>query len=58
MIGDFNSIRENVTISRGTASKGKTVVGDHNLLMENMHLAHDCVLGNPLHHRQLYKVRR
>lgn len=45
-IGSNNSIRENVTISRGTASKGKTVVGNNNLLMENMHLAHDCVLGN------------
>ena len=45
-IGDNNSIRENVTISRGTASKGKTVVGNDNLLMENMHIAHDCVIGN------------
>ena len=45
-IGDNNSIRENVTISRGTASKGKTVVGNNNLLMENMHIAHDCELGN------------
>lgn len=45
-IGDGNSIRENVTISRGTASKGKTVVGSGNLLMENMHVAHDCVIGN------------
>ena len=45
-IGDNNSIRENVTISRGTASKGKTVVGSGNLLMENMHIAHDCVVGN------------
>ena len=45
-IGDNNSIRENVTISRGTASKGKTVVGNNNLLMENMHIAHDCVVGN------------
>ena len=45
-IGDNNSIRENVTISRGTASKGKTVVGSGNLLMENMHAAHDCVIGN------------
>ena len=45
-IGDNNSIRENVTISRGTASKGKTVVGSNNLLMENMHVAHDCVIGN------------
>jgi len=45
-IGDNNSIRENVTISRGTASKGKTVMGSNNLLMESMHLAHDCVLGS------------
>lgn len=45
-IGDNNSIRENVTISRGTASKGTTKVGSNNLLMENMHVAHDCVLGS------------
>ena len=45
-IGDNNSIRENVTISRGTASKGKTVVGNGNLLMENMHIGHDCEIGN------------
>ena len=45
-IGDNNSIRENVTISRGTASKGFTKVGSNNLLMENMHIAHDCVVGN------------
>jgi len=45
-IGNGNSIRENVTISRGTASKGKTIVGNNNLLMENMHIAHDCVVGN------------
>ena len=45
-IGDFNSIRENVTISRGTAAKGTTHVGSHNLLMENMHVAHDCMVGD------------
>ena len=45
-VGDNNSIRENVTISRGTASKGTTKVGSNNLLMENMHVAHDCVIGN------------
>ena len=38
-VGDNNSIRENVTISRGTASKGITTVGNNNLLMENMHIA-------------------
>lgn len=45
-IGNNNSIRENVTISRGTASKGTTTVGSNNLLMECVHIAHDCVLGN------------
>lgn len=45
-IGDNNSIRENVTISRGTFSKGTTIVGSNNLIMENAHVAHDCVLGS------------
>lgn len=45
-IGDNNSIRESVTISRGTFSKGTTRVGSNNLLMESVHIAHDCVVGN------------
>ncbi len=45
-VGDNNSIRENVTLSRGTASKGRSVIGNGNLLMENVHVAHDCVMGN------------
>ena len=45
-IGDYNDIRECVTISRGTASKGKTVVGSHNLLMAYVHVAHDDVVGS------------
>lgn len=45
-VGDNNKIRENVTINRGTAAKGKTVVGSNNLLMEGMHVAHDVVVGN------------
>lgn len=45
-VGDNNSIREFVTISRGTASKGKTVLGNNNLIMENVHIAHDCFVGN------------
>ena len=45
-VGDSNSIRENVTISRGTASKGTTKVGSNNLLMEGMHVGHDCNIGN------------
>lgn len=48
VIGNNNSIRESVTISRGTASKGQTTIGNNCLLMENMHVAHDCVLGNNL----------
>lgn len=45
-IGNNNTIRENVTINRGTAAKQKTVVGSNNLLMEGMHIAHDVVVGN------------
>ncbi len=45
-IGDDNDIREYVTISRGTASRGKTVVGNGNLLMAYVHVAHDDVVGN------------
>lgn len=45
-IGDNNLIREFVTINRGTASKGKTIVGSNNLLMAYTHVAHDCVVGN------------
>lgn len=46
IIGDNTVIREFVTIHRGTASKGKTVVGDNNLIMAYCHVAHDCVVGN------------
>ncbi len=46
IIGDYNDIRECVTISRGTASRGKTVVGDHNLIMAYVHIAHDDVVGS------------
>ena len=45
-IGDDNDIREYVTISRGTASRGKTVVGNNNLLMAYVHIAHDDVVGS------------
>ena len=45
-IGDYNEIREYVTISRGTASQGKTVVGSYNLVMAYAHIAHDCVVGD------------
>ncbi len=45
-IGDNNTIRENVTINRGTAAKGKTIVGSGNLFMEGVHVAHDAHIGN------------
>lgn len=43
-IGDNTTLRECVTINRGTASKGKTVVGCDCLIMAYSHVAHDCVL--------------
>ena len=46
IIGDNTTIRECVTIHRGTASKGRTVVGDNCLIMAYCHVAHDCVVGN------------
>ena len=46
IIGDNCVLREFVTIHRGTASKGKTVIGNNNLIMAYCHVAHDCVLGN------------
>ena len=45
-IGDETTIREFVTINRGTKALGKTVVGKKNLLMAYVHIAHDCVIGN------------
>ena len=45
-IGNNTTIREFVTINRGTAAKGKTVVGSNSLLMAYVHIAHDCVVGN------------
>jgi UDP-N-acetylglucosamine acyltransferase len=44
-IGDNVTIRECVTINRGTSDRMKTVVGDNTLLMAYTHVAHDCVLG-------------
>ena len=46
IIGDNTTIRECVTIHRGTASKGKTVVGNNCLIMAYCHVAHDCVVKN------------
>jgi UDP-N-acetylglucosamine acyltransferase len=47
IIGNFNTIREFVTIHRSTtADIGVTIIGDHNLLMAYCHVAHNCKLGN------------
>lgn len=46
IIGDNTVIRECVTVHRGTASKGKTVVGNNCLIMAYCHVAHDCVVKN------------
>ncbi|MGY4676826.1 acyl-ACP--UDP-N-acetylglucosamine O-acyltransferase [Pasteurella sp. P03HT] len=47
VIGDRNRIRESVTIHRGTTQGGGvTVIGDDNLLMVNVHVAHDCRIKN------------
>jgi len=46
IIGDNTTIRECVTVNRGTAAKGRTVVGSNCLIMAYSHIAHDCVIGN------------
>ena len=45
-IGDNNTIREYVTINRGTEHALKTVMGSNCYVMTYCHLGHDCVLGN------------
>jgi UDP-N-acetylglucosamine acyltransferase len=45
-IGDNTTVREGSTVNRGTASAGKTVVGENCLLMAYSHVGHDCVIGN------------
>ncbi|MBN1825922.1 MAG: acyl-ACP--UDP-N-acetylglucosamine O-acyltransferase [Candidatus Eisenbacteria bacterium] len=46
IIGDGNTIREFVTIHRGTLAGEETRIGDGNLLMAYVHIAHNCRLGN------------
>ena len=45
-IGDNTTIREYVTVNRGTVDRGKTVVGKNCLIMAYCHIAHDCVVGD------------
>ena len=47
VIGNNNTFREGVTIHRGTVQGGcETRIGDDNLFMAYVHIAHDCVIGN------------
>ncbi|WP_296245174.1 MULTISPECIES: acyl-ACP--UDP-N-acetylglucosamine O-acyltransferase [unclassified Psychrobacter] len=46
-IGDHNTIREACSLHRGTAQDSElTKIGNHNLLMVNTHVAHDCLIGD------------
>ena len=45
-VGDGSTIRECVTINRGTADRERTAVGKNCLLMAYVHLAHDCIVGD------------
>lgn len=47
VIGDNNTLREFVTINRGTTKdRGVTAIGSHNLLMAYCHVGHDCIVGS------------
>ena len=46
-IGANNTIREYVSINRGTSNGGgKTIIGNNNWIMAYVHIAHDCIIGN------------
>jgi UDP-N-acetylglucosamine acyltransferase len=45
-IGNNTTIREYVTVNRGTVDRGKTVIGDNCLIMAYCHIAHDCFVGD------------
>jgi UDP-N-acetylglucosamine acyltransferase len=46
IIGDYTTIREHVTINKGTEDKLKTQIGNHCLVMAYCHIAHDCIIGD------------
>jgi UDP-N-acetylglucosamine acyltransferase len=46
LIGDNTTIRECVTLNRGTVDKYETVIGSNCLLMAYVHVGHDCIIGN------------
>ena len=47
-IGNHNTIREYVTIHRGTKEGTATVIGNHNFIMAYCHIAHNCILGEQI----------
>ncbi|MGN6567989.1 MAG: acyl-ACP--UDP-N-acetylglucosamine O-acyltransferase [Flavipsychrobacter sp.] len=46
VIGDNTTIRECVTINKGTSDRNKTVIGKNCLIMAYSHIAHDCEIGD------------
>jgi UDP-N-acetylglucosamine acyltransferase len=46
IVGDGTTIRECVTLNRGTVVGGKTVIGRNCLIMSCAHIAHDCLIGD------------
>lgn len=46
IVGNNTTVRECATVNRGSASRGKTIVGENCLMMAYSHVAHDCVLGD------------
>ena len=45
-VGDHTTLREFVTLNRGTHDRWKTTVGSHCFFMAYVHVAHDCIVGN------------
>jgi UDP-N-acetylglucosamine acyltransferase len=45
-VGNQTTIREYVTLNRGTSERGKTTIGNHCFIMAYAHVAHDCAVGN------------
>lgn len=46
VIGDNTTIRECVTVNRGTSASGETRIGKNVLIMATAHIAHDCIIGD------------
>ena len=46
VIGDNTTLRECVTINRGTSDRNKTKIGKNCLIMAYSHVAHDCFIGD------------